>query len=299
MRRAALLGLLLAASVALYLRAATQEEEPAPRAAPAAAVVPPGPYAGRITIERDLDYTGADGAPQKFDLYAPGDYRQVAHPLMVWVHGGAWSHGDKADWPSGEYAQKVAELGFVVLNVNYRLNAPFGQAPFPAVPDDINAFAGHLRRQMVRFGPPGYAPSVSIGGHSAGGHLALYHATDPRAPLPLACVIAVSPVTDLRAADLPRSLRPHVDSFAAGDGARLAASPAARWRQMRAARVFLAHARDDYTVPFTQSETLLRAARAAGGAVPVQQFFPPRGGHALGPVQTFAALGPFLREHCG
>lgn len=295
-----LCALLLAVLVVLYWRemnqGAVHEALPASMAPPIQA----GPFAGHIVVERDLDYAGAEGTPLRFDLYAPRDYRATAYPLLIWIHGGGWSQGDKAAWPSAGYATHIAELGFVTLSINYRLNSPFGRAPFPAAVDDVAAFARHLHAGLARFGPAGYSPRISVAGHSAGGHLALYLATDAAAALPLACVVGIAALTDLRADDFPASLRPFIDSFAADGAARLAASPAARWRpgQVKAASLFLAHARDDAVVPFSQSEALLHQARTAAPAMAAQALFVDFGGHELGPRQTFATLAPFLREHC-
>lgn len=294
-----MLALLSAAIAALYWRdMAAEKAVPGDAGAPAA--FPPGPFSGSLVAERDLDYPGGDGTALKFDLHAPADYRAKGYPLLIWIHGGGWSQGDKAGWPSSGYARRIAELGFVVLSINYRLNAPFGRAPFPAAPDDVLAFSRYLRDRAGRFGPAGYAPKISVAGHSAGGHLALHLATEAAPPLPLACVIGIAAVTDLRAGDFPASLQPYIDGFA-GDGAtRVAASPMARWQAGRvtAASLFLAHARDDSVVPFSQSEALANHARAATPAVPARTMFPDTGGHDLGPEQALAALAPFLRERC-
>lgn len=40
-------------------------------------------------------------------------------PVIFYIHGGAWSSGDKAYY--SEYCQKLCEQGFVVVNINYRL----------------------------------------------------------------------------------------------------------------------------------------------------------------------------------
>lgn len=40
-------------------------------------------------------------------------------PVIFYIHGGAWSSGDKAYY--SEYCQKLCEQGFVVANINYRL----------------------------------------------------------------------------------------------------------------------------------------------------------------------------------
>ena len=46
---------------------------------------------------RNLVYAKPDGTPLHLDLYVPPGDRPV--PLVIWVHGGGWSNGDKEDPP--------------------------------------------------------------------------------------------------------------------------------------------------------------------------------------------------------
>jgi len=119
----------------------------------------PGAAAG-IRIEADLEYAKVDGRPLCLDLYHPAG---TPLGLVVYVHGGAWSAGSKADCP----ILSLVGDGYAVASVDYRLTR---QAPFPANVYDIKAAVRFLRAQSGRLSLP--KDRIAIAGSSAGGHLA-------------------------------------------------------------------------------------------------------------------------------
>ena len=60
----------------------------------------------------------------KLDLYQPTGDTAAKRPGIVWVHGGGFVGGDKAD--NGGEATALVKRGFVVVSINYRLLAPNG-----------------------------------------------------------------------------------------------------------------------------------------------------------------------------
>lgn len=104
------------------------------------------------------------------DLHVPADPSGPV-PLVVWVHGGGWTEGDRRyvplQWPQQVLFEKVVAAGMAVATVDYRLLA---EAPFPACVHDCAAAVRYLRRYA---GELGLDPSrVGIWGESAGAHLA-------------------------------------------------------------------------------------------------------------------------------
>lgn len=109
------------------------------------------------------DIAYADLSPRNvLDLVVP-DAVQPA-PLVVFIHGGAFKMGDKAD--SLPERQALVDAGFAVASVNYRYAT---HAIWPAQLDDLHAAFGYLRANATRFGFDG-ARFASFG-PSAGGHL--------------------------------------------------------------------------------------------------------------------------------
>ena len=83
----------------------------------------------QVDITRDLQYgsaTAQSGTPTalKLDLYQPRGDTQTKRPALVWVHGGGFSGGDKADPADADFSTTFAKLGYVVVSINYRLIAP-------------------------------------------------------------------------------------------------------------------------------------------------------------------------------
>jgi acetyl esterase/lipase len=108
----------------------------------------------------DLPY-GPDPA-HRLDLYLPTTATGPA-PVVLFLHGGGWSHGDKSPCP----AERLTDLGFAVASANYRLTPT---APFPAQVHDAKAAVRWLR---ANGGEHGLDPQrIGVWGVSAGAHLA-------------------------------------------------------------------------------------------------------------------------------
>ncbi|HAW29526.1 MAG TPA: lipase, partial [Planctomycetaceae bacterium] len=71
----------------------------------------------------DIQYATADNHRLLLDLYLPKVKQQP--PLLVWIHGGAWRAGSKANMPLID----LVKQGFAVASVDYRLSPV---AKFPA-----------------------------------------------------------------------------------------------------------------------------------------------------------------------
>jgi acetyl esterase/lipase len=110
---------------------------------------------------KDVVYATLEkGEALGLDLHMPGTARKPA--LLVWVHGGAWSAGSKAQYP-----RQFVEHGFAVASVDFRQTT---QAPFPANVHDIKSAVRFLRANADKYG---YASErIAIAGDSSGGHLA-------------------------------------------------------------------------------------------------------------------------------
>jgi len=113
--------------------------------------------------ERDVTYCTMNELPQKMDIYYPSS--GGPWPVLVYVHGGGWIEGDKAE---GEGWGKVLnESGFLVVSVNYRLGDY--QTKFPAMIEDVKCAVRHLRAHSAEYNID--PDKISALGISAGGHL--------------------------------------------------------------------------------------------------------------------------------
>jgi acetyl esterase/lipase len=101
----------------------------------------------------------------KLDLYYPQD-APAAPPVLLFFHGGGWDGGSKESATLG--LVPYLEMGFAVLNVEYRLT---GQALAPAAVDDCRCALAWAHRYAEAY----YfdANRIVLAGDSAGGQLAL------------------------------------------------------------------------------------------------------------------------------
>jgi acetyl esterase/lipase len=112
-------------------------------------------------IHTDVAYVSGGHPRQKLDLYLPPASGPL--PLVVFIHGGAFRVGDKADRPPIE----LVAAGYAVAAINYRLSQ---HAPFPAQIEDCKAAVRWLRAHSAKYGLD--ADRFAAYGPSAGGHLA-------------------------------------------------------------------------------------------------------------------------------
>jgi acetyl esterase/lipase len=115
----------------------------------------------------DVAY-GADPL-QHLDLYQARGSGPA--PMLLFVHGGGWSMGDKAElsW----LGAKLAEQGVLVAVANYRLSPA---VQHPAHAQDVARAVAWLYRNGASYG--GDPQRLYVGGHSAGAHLASLVALD-------------------------------------------------------------------------------------------------------------------------
>jgi len=117
------------------------------------------------TVERNITYCTSDGIALTLDMHYPKAMSRPA-PILVYVHGGSWSSGDKNDWHGMVDVPELLSRGYLVASVDYR-HAP--EWKFPTQLEDVKCAIRFLRASAARFN---LAPNrIGAWGHSAGGHL--------------------------------------------------------------------------------------------------------------------------------
>ncbi|HRR55443.1 MAG TPA: alpha/beta hydrolase [Acidobacteriota bacterium] len=261
-------------------------------------------------VHRDLDYVG-DGHPRHMlDLYVPPGVETP--PLIIWIHGGAWLAGDKANPRPLPYLNK----GYAVASINYRLSR---HAVFPAQIVDCKTAVRWLRANAARFGYD--AERFAVWGESAGGHLAALLGTtgDTSVFEPLDGFEVTSRVqavvdffgpTDLLQMDDRRLPDGMVHNAPDSPESKLVGGPLQENREKAESAnpvryvspedppFLIVHGDSDPLVPHHQSELLAAALEAAG--VPVTFYTVKGAGHGGFRDPTVAALvEEFLARYLG
>ena len=114
----------------------------------------------------NLSY-GAD-EQQRLDVYLP-EARNEKTRLLVIIHGGGWTAGDKSDFDSYITEFKKRLPGYAFANLNYRLATTAGNY-FPAQEEDIMSAITYLKSKTADYN---ISTDFVFLGISAGAHLAL------------------------------------------------------------------------------------------------------------------------------
>jgi acetyl esterase/lipase len=120
-----------------------------------------------IQVERHLVFREFDdGTELKADLFRPAAQApQDGYPLVLMIHGGGWSTGDK--WNLSDHGRELAQAGFVAVSVNYRLAPRF---KIGKQLEDCTAAANWAVNQAKTWGAD--PDRFGLWGYSAGAHLA-------------------------------------------------------------------------------------------------------------------------------
>ncbi|WP_298420644.1 alpha/beta hydrolase [uncultured Kordia sp.] len=115
---------------------------------------------------------GAD-SDQVYDIYLPQN-RTLATKVMILVHGGGWTSGDKSEMSTFIELMQTDLPEYAIVNINYRL-ANDTTSPFPMQLEDISAIINDLKTKNEE-----YIISEDYGflGTSAGAHLSMLWSYD-------------------------------------------------------------------------------------------------------------------------
>jgi acetyl esterase/lipase len=122
----------------------------------------PTPFSNYGKAFKDVTYCSPDGQDQKMDIFFPKS--GGPWPVFLYVHGGGWDKGDKAE---GEGWNYLNDKGYLVVTVNYRLAAY--NVKFPAMIEDVKCAVRFLRAHAAEYNLN--PDRIGALGASAGGHL--------------------------------------------------------------------------------------------------------------------------------
>ena len=173
----------VAAGVALLLAACAQQQvkAPAPESYTAATTyaklapkypfirIASGAVPASVRAVTNVTYArreeGAQPHDLKLDLYLPAAGGPASRPAIVFVHGGGWRAGVRANF--APMAIRMAERGYAAATIDYRLAS---DAPYPAAIHDVKAAVRWVRAHAADYGID--PARIAVAGASAGGQIA-------------------------------------------------------------------------------------------------------------------------------
>lgn len=240
-------------------------------------------------------------AKQVMDIYLPSGRSVDATKVMILIHGGAWSSGDKSDFNIHVDTLKKRLPDYAIFNVNYRLATAMADL-FPSQENDIKAAYDFVLSKTAEYK---VSQQIVLLGASAGGHLALLQGyknsttIKPKAiidffgPTDIAALHASSPnpsataLLEILMGGSP-STNPSLYFQSSGINYVTAQSPP----------TLILHGGHDPIVPASQSTELV--AKLQVNNVPHEYVFYPTEGHewfGANLAHSFNAIEAFLEEH--
>lgn len=228
----------------------------------------PGTDASVQLTLTDVAY-GTDAA-QKMDVYLPAGRRNDSTSVLILIHGGGWTAGDKADFSTFIPSLQANLFKCAIINVNYRLASLSGTNLWPTQIDDINAAFEYVtsKASYYHFN----AAKIAVLGASSGAQLALLKGYKYNGTAPVKCVVDYFGPTDMAALYnfQSSSVQPAFALFMGGTpttnaSAYANASPInAVTASSPPTMIF--HGDADAVVPVSQSQNLSTALTTAGVA---------------------------------
>lgn len=122
------------------------------------------------TFYTDISY--GEGEANKFDLYVPADNTKETYGLVVYLHAGGFTTGDKSD--DAEMLKWLCSKGYVAAGINYTLRTEENDASVYSQSIEIKEAMPFVVEEAEKLGYK--VDRMAVAGGSAGGTLALLYA---------------------------------------------------------------------------------------------------------------------------
>lgn len=230
----------------------------------------------------DIVYRETEGRSLAGRLYRP---QGGVFPLLIDVHGGAWTSGDRLN--NAVIHEALAARGIGVFAIDFRMPP---EARYPAALQDVNHAIRWLKHNAGKLGSQ--AELVGGIGTSSGAHLLVLNALLPEdarwrsgesgmpgaaLPFVIACWPILDPLARLRMArqrNLANLVKAHAE-FWPDEEAMALANPQAvveRGEPGERPRLLILQGTSDANVEPARARLFADAYRAAGGVVDLQVF---------------------------
>lgn len=132
---------------------------------------------------------------QKADIYLPANRSSNSTKVMIMIHGGAWSVGDKTDFTAFADTIKRRLPDYAIININYRL-ANAANNLFPTQENDVKTAVEFIYSKRNDYH---ISDQFVLLGASAGAHLAMLQAYKYASPVRAKAVVDFFGPSDMTA----------------------------------------------------------------------------------------------------
>ncbi|MEO8406004.1 MAG: alpha/beta hydrolase [Chitinophagaceae bacterium] len=217
-------------------------------------------------------------ASQKMDLYLPKDRTTTTTKVIILIHGGAWTEGDKSDFTAYFVPLQQRLPGYAIFNINYRL-ASGSSNLFPTQENDVKKAIEFIYSKRNEYH---ISDKFVFLGASAGAHLALLQGFKYNTPVKPKAVVSFFAPTNLTALYNDNAFAATVMQTVTGTTPALNAtlyqqSSPSGFVTAASPPTILLQGGADPIVPFSQADSFNALLGTAG--VPHQYVFYPGEGH--------------------
>jgi acetyl esterase/lipase len=123
-------------------------------------------------IQRFSDFSFLEkNQNEKCDVYIPSGEWKNNRPAVLFIHGGGFKGGDKAEFRSASVCADLARAGYVAVSCNYTLSTKEKPGAWPQNIADCRDAVRWMRKNATDLGIN--PQRIAVAGGSAGGYLAL------------------------------------------------------------------------------------------------------------------------------
>ncbi len=242
---------------------------------------------------------GAD-TKQKFDIYLPAQRNSTDTKILLLIHGGGWTEGDKVDFNPFIIEMQKRLPDYAIANINYRLVSN-NQNLFPAQENDVKAAIEYIVSKSEEYG---ISRKISLLGASAGAHLSLLQAYKHTESVPVKAVISLFGPTELVSlynnssnSSIPLLLTMVTGGTPSTNLSIYQQSSPYNFVTSSSCPTLLLHGGTDLLVPASQS-VMLNDELQAKAVIHEYVFYPSEGHGWTGPnlADTFNRIEAFLKQ---
>jgi acetyl esterase/lipase len=146
-----------------------------------------------LQAKTELNVSYGTDIAQKMDVYLPADRSTSTTKVLIMIHGGGWTQGDKSEFTAYVDTLKRRLPGYAIFNINYRL-ATGSVNFFPTQENDVKAALEFIYNKRNEYA---ISDKYVLLGASAGGHLSLLQAYKYTIPVKIKAVVDFFGPTEL------------------------------------------------------------------------------------------------------